>query len=116
MPHLPVGGATPRITVDLLELSPSAAVFTTTGGLDLATEKVFRDALEDAVGRADTIVVDLCGVTFMGSVAVPIIVNVLKGLSTKQAFKLVTGRTADMVLRMLGMNAVLDCFPCRSSL
>ncbi|MHA6793017.1 STAS domain-containing protein [Pseudonocardia bannensis] len=116
MPDPPDQPVPEPLTIDLEHPSTSTIVCTVRGDIDLATETTFRAGLERTVGTAPTIVVDLGEVTFIGSIAIAIIIDVLQRLSDFQTLKVVTGRSSATVFDMIGLNETADCFPDRSTI
>ncbi|MHA6792637.1 STAS domain-containing protein [Pseudonocardia bannensis] len=114
MPVAPDHAATELLTIDLEHLSTSATVCAIRGEIDLASEAAFRAGLERALGGTPTLVIDLCEVTFIGSIAAAIVIDVLQHQSDRQVIKVVSGQCGTKVFRMVGLSAAVDCFPNRA--
>ncbi|NMH91680.1 STAS domain-containing protein [Pseudonocardia bannensis] len=116
MPNAPDQTGPGSFAIDLERPSPSTLVCTVRGEIDIATATAFRTGLERTVGTARTIVIDLGEVTFIGSIAVAIILDVLPALSDVQALKVVTRRSTAKVFEMLALTQIIDFFPDRSTI
>jgi anti-anti-sigma factor len=97
----------------LHRVSEGTSVCALGGEIDVACIARFHDAIEQAADNADTVVLDLSEVTFMGSDATSIIVTVLGIIATPMTCKLITTPVNGAVLAMLDVDKMVDCFTCR---
>jgi hypothetical protein len=67
-----------------------------------------------ALGGVSMLVVDLCDVTFIGSIPAAIVTDVLRNRSDVQVLKIVNGRCGAQVFTMVGLTETADCFSNRS--
>ncbi|MGQ0574238.1 MAG: STAS domain-containing protein [Pseudonocardia sp.] len=90
----------------------SAVVLSACGEIDVATGPQLRAALSEALGEGgvDTVVVDLCGITFMGSTAIAVLVDAhWEAGQSGRSMRLVTGETR-AVMRPLEAAGVASLF------
>jgi anti-anti-sigma factor len=96
---------------------PAGMVITVTGELDIATAPALRDQLDAAVdaGRR-RIVVDLCAISFLDSVALATIVHAKQRLPEggKLALAVERGSYVMMVFEGSGLAKVLDLVDTRA--
>jgi len=104
---------------DLLSVSisqgPDYAVVSVAGEIDLGTERVFRDALTSALtGGQPRLVVDLAGVTFMGSTGIGVLMGVRRVLAADGG-SLVLACPRGEVTQVLSLTGVSEVIPVDAS-
>lgn len=81
------------------------------GEIDISNVGELRAGLADAIGRGPAVVVDLSGVTFLASVGV----RALHVAAGSGRIVLVPGPHVHTVLRICGLDRVVDCLPDRAA-
>jgi anti-sigma B factor antagonist len=97
-----------------LERHPSAVtVAHVTGDIDLASADVFREGLAESVASGDAFVLDLDGVTFMGSLGFSVLVETHHETERRKIpWGIVTGSSPIVrPLRITGLEQVLPIYP-----
>jgi anti-sigma B factor antagonist len=97
-----------------LERHPSAVtVAHVTGDVDLASADVFREGLAESVASGDAFVLDLDGVTFMGSLGFSVLVETHHETERRNIkWGIVAGSSPiTRPLRITGLEQVLPIYP-----
>jgi anti-sigma B factor antagonist len=107
--ELPVSGSDP-LSYSLSQGS-GYVVVAVAGEIDAATECAFRDALASALARGQPrVVVDLAGVTFMGSTGIGVLMGARRVLAG-QGGSLVLAGPRGMVAQVLSLTGVSRVIP-----
>jgi anti-anti-sigma factor len=107
-------GAAPEVIKIRVELHPSSVtVAHVTGDVDLASADVFRQGLASSVASGESFVLDLDGVTYMGSLGFSVLVEThheAERLNIRWA--IVAGSSPiNRPLRITGLEQVLPIYP-----
>ena len=97
-----------------VERHPSAVtVAHVTGDVDLASADVFREGLAESVATGDAFVLDLGGVTFMGSLGFSVLVETHHETERRNIrWAIVAGQSPiSRPLRITGLEQVLPIYP-----
>jgi anti-sigma B factor antagonist len=90
----------------------TAIVLTVRGELDLVTAPTLNQAITAAIQhQPQTLVIDLSAVTFLGSVAMTLLVTTQRAAGQTTTLRVITGPTSARALHRLGMDHVLPIFP-----
>lgn len=92
------------------ELVDGVVVLAVGGGIDRATALALSDALRRATSRrTESVLVDLCGVTSVGSAAIAVLLNALRRLA-HQSRRLLLACPPGEVLSVFEVNGLIEIF------
>lgn len=105
---LPVGDLSRELGIDLERLDDGRVCLRLAGELDLATAEPFDRTLNGALSSAETLILDLSGVTFMDSTGLASIITAVNRARDRGAVLQIASPLPAQPYRLLELTGVME--------